>query len=74
LIDSIFQSYINATDNIKQLVKIDNSYKISEFHKYDELNTSMNKLNFSVFTNKILSKKLNCISDFNLNGFIKNTT
>jgi len=55
------------------LVKLDNSHKILDFNKIDDLNTSMNKLNSSVFSNKILSKKLDRITDFNLNDYVKST-
>ena len=55
------------------MVKLDNSYKILDFNKIDDLNTSMNKLNSSVFSNKILSKKLDRITDFNLNDYVKST-
>lgn len=44
-----------------------------DFNKIDDLNTSMNKLNSSVFSNKILSKKLDRITDFNLNDYVKST-
>ena len=55
------------------MVKLDNSHKILDFNKIDDLNTSMNKLNSSVFLNKILSKKLDRITDFNLNDYVKST-
>ena len=55
------------------MVKLDNSHKILDFNKIDDLNTSMNKLNSSVFSNKILSKKLDRITDFNLNEYVKST-
>lgn len=55
------------------MVKLDNSHKILDFNKIDDLNTSMNKLNSSVFSNKILSKKLDRITDFNLNDYVKST-
>ena len=44
-----------------------------DFNKIDDLNTSMNKFNSSVFSNKILSKKLDQITDFNINDYVKST-